>query len=75
MEINLLVNNGIIWTNGQIGQVETSKDTKITWLITPDLQPDSSKEATGKMVNACIKDGKKYVFFYPDNLLDRDLLG
>lgn len=72
VELGLLVNKGVIWTNAMIGEIEMSKDTKETWLITPDLQPDSSNVPTGKMVNRCIKKGNKYVFFFPDKLTHKD---
>ncbi|WP_353571627.1 hypothetical protein [Candidatus Albibeggiatoa sp. nov. BB20] len=68
MELDLLIDKGIIWTNAMIGELEMSPNIKITWLITPDFQPDSSQATTGKMVNKCIKKGNKYVFFYPDDL-------
>ncbi len=68
MEIGILVEKGIIWTNPMIGELEMSQNIKITWLVTPDFQPDSSQSTTGKMVNKCIKKGNRYVFFYLDDL-------
>lgn len=68
-ELEILAHKGIIWTNAMINEIEVSENTKETWIVTPDLEPDLSDESTGRVVNHCVKKGKKYVFFLPNNLL------
>jgi hypothetical protein len=63
-----LIERGIIWNSRMILDVEMRDDTLEIWLVTPDLQPDLSDESTGKLVYNNIKKGKRYVFFYPNNL-------
>ncbi|MDG7041558.1 MAG: hypothetical protein JRN22_00705 [Nitrososphaerota archaeon] len=72
LQLDLAIEHGILLTASMIGEFEMRQNIKEIWLTTPDLKPDSSDPATGKMVSKCIKDGKKYKFFYPDNLKDKD---
>jgi len=67
-DIGLLVEKNIIWTGQMIWALEASKEITEIWLFTPDLKPDVSEDEVGKAVNANIKNGKKYVYFFPDNL-------
>ena len=48
--------------------IETSKDVVEVWLITPDLEPDSSDLSAGKVVGKNIANGKKYTYFFPHDL-------
>jgi hypothetical protein len=50
--------------------VETSSTVKEVWLVTPDLKPDVSDSVTGTLVGNNIRKGKKYVYFFPENLSD-----
>lgn len=63
-----LIERGIVWTKPMVMNVETSKETTEIWLVTADFKPDSSDKAVGKLINNNINDGKRYVYFYPDDL-------
>jgi hypothetical protein len=67
-ELGQLIEQGIIWTPPMLIEIETSKDTTEVWLITPDLRPDAHDEIAGKVVNKNLKNGKNYVFFYPNDM-------
>lgn len=62
-----LIEKGIIWTKSAIANAESSREVNEVWFISPDLKPDSSEKATGKLVNKNLKNGKRYVYFYPDD--------
>ena len=64
-----LIKRNILWTMAMIWDLEGSKETKEVWLVTPDLKPDNSNTSIGKIVGRnIINRGKKYVYFYPDDL-------
>jgi len=67
-DISLLVEKNIIWTGAMVWDLEISESVTEVWLFTPDLKPDISDKSVGKDVNLNIKNGKKYVYFFPDNL-------
>lgn len=74
-ELGMLIERGIIWTNAMMWNIETSPTVKEVWLVTPDLKPDVSDTSTGALVGNNIRKGKKYVYFFPDNLNNqRDLV-
>lgn len=60
---------GVILTGLSDHDSEMSKEITEVWVVTPDLKPDSSDEIVGKLVNKNLKAGKKYIFFYPEDLL------
>jgi hypothetical protein len=68
--IGALLERGVIWSNSTITQLETSARTQEIWLATPDLQPDLSEHATGRIVAGNLKARKKYVYFCPGNIPD-----
>ena len=68
IEIDALLERGIIWTNSMIYQLERSTPVQEIWLVTPDLQPDSSSTTTGEIVASNLKNRKRYVYFCPSEL-------
>jgi len=67
-DISLLVEKNIIWTGAMVWDLEISESVTEVWLFTPDLKPDISDKSVGKDVNLNIKNGKKYVYFFPENI-------
>lgn len=63
-----LIERGVVQTQSSIWNVEVSKEVTEVWLVTPDLQPDCAVEPVGRLINRNIKSGKRYVYFYPDDL-------
>jgi hypothetical protein len=63
-----LIKRGVIVTQSMIWNIETSPTTREVWLVTPDMKPDISDEATGKIVGKNIKNGKRYAYFVPATL-------
>jgi hypothetical protein len=64
-----LIERGIIVPQSKIWDIETAKNLSEIWLVTPDLKPDNSQEAVGKIINQNItKQGKRYVYFFPENM-------
>jgi hypothetical protein len=73
-ELGVLIERGIVWSNSMMWNLETSADVKEVWLVTPDLKPDLDDSTTGALVRNNIRQGKRYVYFIPDDLADRDQL-
>lgn len=67
-QLGELIQRGVIFPGLTYDDIEMSKDVTEIWVITPDLKPDSSSESVGRLVNKNLKSGKKYIFFYPDDL-------
>jgi hypothetical protein len=67
-EIGVLIERGIIRTNAMIYQLEKSKRVQEIWLVTPDLQPDSSSSTTGEIVASNLRSRKRYVYFCPSDM-------
>lgn len=70
--LNYLVHHGIILTMQMVLNIEVSKKITEVWVVTPDLKPDSSDKLVGEKVRRNIKNNKRYVYFYPDNLSHKD---
>jgi hypothetical protein len=68
-EPGILVQRGIIWSNGMLTRLEASHEIREVWLVTPDLEPDLSEASTQGIVKKNIKAGKRYIYFYPKELL------
>jgi len=67
--IGRLIERNVLWTKAMVWDIEASKETTEIWLVTPDLKPDVSDETVGKLVQKNIRSyGKRYVYFYPDDL-------
>jgi hypothetical protein len=71
-ELGMMVDRGIIIPNSMLWNIESSSDTKEVWLATPDLEPDLSDRSTGNLVARNLRDGKRYVYFYPSSLQDSE---
>ncbi|QDU11625.1 hypothetical protein [Gimesia aquarii] len=67
-EYGHLIEKGYLSYKSAIYKIEKSPVVKTIWLVTPDLEPDSSKKDTAEMVLRNLKDRKEYVYFYPDDL-------
>lgn len=67
-----LIEQRVVWNKAMVMDLETSNGVTEIWLVTPDLKPDASNETTGRLVNKNIKNGKRYIYFFPDNLPHRD---
>jgi hypothetical protein len=67
-EIGALIKRGIVLTKSMIWNIETSPTIREVWLVTPDLKPDVSDMTTGNLVSKNIKNGKRYVYFFPATL-------
>lgn len=67
-EIGALVERGVIWSLPMIQEVEKSAQTQEVWLVTPDLEPDLSTPATGRLVALNLRNRKRYVYFCPTDL-------
>jgi hypothetical protein len=65
-----LIERGIIWNQGMVWAIEVSREIEEIWLITPDLKPDASDKEDGELVNRNLKNGKKYIYFFPNDLPD-----
>ena len=63
-----LVERGVIWSMSMIWDIETSERTREVWFVSPDLEPDLSDRTTGNVVANNLKRGKKYVYFYPQDI-------
>lgn len=72
-EIGTLVERGIIWSLPMIHEVERSAQTQEVWLVTPDLEPDLSRQATGKLVANNLKNRKRYVYFCPSDMRELEI--
>ena len=70
--ISQLVERNIVVTMATIFEIEQAKEITEVWVVTPDLKPDTSDRAVGKIVNKNIKNGKRYVYFYPIDLPHAD---
>ena len=68
--LNYLVNHGVLWTMQMVLNIEASKEITEMWVVTPDLKPDSSDQLVGEKVKRNLKNNKRYIYFYPDNLLE-----
>ena len=67
--LSQLIEKGIIIPqSSNIWAVESAKNLSEIWLVTPDLKPDTTQEAVGKLTNQNLRQGKKYVYFIPDDL-------
>lgn len=66
--LELLAERKILWTLSQLFELEKSESITETWLVTPDLEPDSSSPKIGKLVGRNIGRGMGYVFFHPESL-------
>lgn len=66
--LSQLIERGIIVPQSKIWGIETAKNLSEVWLVTPDLKPDNSQEAVGKLISQNIKQGKRYVYFIPENI-------
>jgi hypothetical protein len=69
-EIGVLLERGVIWSNPMIWELEASARVQEVWLATPDLQPDLSEVATGRLVAHNLRAHKKYVYFCPSGIRD-----
>lgn len=67
-DISELFVRGIIMTPSMIYDIEQSRDTAEVWLLTPDLEPDTSDPQVGRIVRQNLRSGKNYVYFYPADL-------
>lgn len=63
-----LLKDGDILGEHNILDIEMSDDITEIWMVSPDLKPDSSDRETGRVVNLQIGKGKKYVYFFPDDM-------
>jgi hypothetical protein len=71
-ELDLAIEKASLWLIGMITELEYSTDTKEVWVVTPDLEPDASDSAVGKMVFDCMRQGTRYIFFHPEDLPFRE---
>jgi hypothetical protein len=68
-----LVDKGIVWSGDRLmHHLEMSKSTEEIWMVSPDLKPDASDEIIGRQVKKNIRAGKRYVYFYPEDLPHAD---
>jgi hypothetical protein len=71
-EIGAMLERGVIWNHASITELERSARVQEIWLFTPDLQPDLSEAATGRIVARNLKAHKRYVYFCPNDIHDFD---
>jgi hypothetical protein len=71
-ELELLFERGVLWTLEMLQRIEVSEDIREVWLVTHDLEPDLSDRWAGTMVDANLKAGKRYKYFFPEDLEDAD---
>ena len=69
-EIGALLERGVIWSTPMIWELEMSAPIQEIWMVTPDLEPDLSEAATGKLVATNLKAHKRYVYFCPNDIRD-----
>lgn len=67
-DIGRLMERGVIWSPAMLNEIESARETREIWLVTPDLEPDLSDRAIGNIVAANLRAGKHYVYFYPDDI-------
>jgi hypothetical protein len=72
-ELRTLLERGIIWTTAAIDHLERSEGIKQVWIVTPDLEPDTSDQTVGSMVKLNLQKQVRYVFFHPDKLHQVDI--
>ena len=72
-EIGTLLERGVMWSHASLTELERSARVQEIWLFTPDLQPDLSDAATGRIVAKNLKARKRYVYFCPNDIPDFDV--
>jgi len=71
-ELELLVERGVLWTLEMLQRIERSAEVHEVWLVTHDLEPDLNDPSAGSVVRNNLKAGKKYKYFFPEDLEDID---
>lgn len=70
--IRELIERGVLWSDSKLWDVENSPQITEVWVVTADLKPDSSQPLCGEFVLKNLKQGKRYVYFYPETLAHKD---
>ena len=66
--LDQLIERGIVWNMAMLMDFELSKGITEIWIVTSDLKPDSAEETVGKLVYENLRRGRRYIYFYPDDL-------
>jgi hypothetical protein len=72
-DLGHLIERGTVWTSARVLELERSEAVVEVWIVSHDLQPDSSDPIIGDLVAENIKRGTRYVFFFPDNFAHKDM--
>lgn len=63
-----------IWSQNKMNLFEeASAGMQAIWVVTPDLEPDVSSDDICQVVRKNIESGKKYVYFFPEDLPMKEL--
>jgi hypothetical protein len=63
-----LIERGMVWTLAMCLKLEKSPKVPEVWIVTQDFRPDASDPVLGKMIADNLKHGKRYAYFYRDDM-------